>query len=108
MNSCYVPFCFNVLLAHFQDTFKNPSFSPSQDIYNGTFGVKKNATFNVQQTNSVAFSSQVNNTDWWTATCWQNLVPTFADIGVLHGQLGGSPKIINLSFLDQSRYFSFK
>jgi hypothetical protein len=56
----------------------------------------------------MALSPQANYTDWATATCWRNLVPTFADRGVLHGQHGGSPKIINLSFLDWSRYFSFK
>jgi hypothetical protein len=37
---------------------------------------------------------------------WRNLLPTFADRGVSLGQLGGSPTIINLSFLDRSRYFS--
>jgi hypothetical protein len=31
------------------------------------FGKKKN---------SVAFSPQANYTDWATATCWRNLVPT--------------------------------
>jgi hypothetical protein len=35
-----------------------------------------------QKTNSVAFSLQANYTDWATATCWRNLVPTFADRGV--------------------------
>jgi hypothetical protein len=34
----------------------------------------------------VAFSPQANDTDWATATCWQNLVPTFVDRGVSHGQ----------------------
>jgi hypothetical protein len=60
------------------------------------------------ETNSVAFSPQANYTDWSTATCWQNLVPTFADRGVSRDQRGGSPTAINLSFLDRSRYFSFK
>jgi hypothetical protein len=36
------------------------------------------------------------------------LVPTFVDRGVSRGQLGGSPTAVNLSFLDRSRYFSFK
>jgi hypothetical protein len=36
------------------------------------------------------------------------LVPTFVDRGVLRGQRSGSPTVVNLSFLDQSRYFSFK
>jgi hypothetical protein len=47
-------------------------------------------------------------TDWATATCWRNLVPTFTDRGVSRGQRGGSPTVVNLSFLDRSRYFSFK
>jgi hypothetical protein len=37
-----------------------------------------------------------------------DLVPTFAVMGVSRGQSGGSPTVINLSFLDRSRYFSFK
>jgi hypothetical protein len=61
-----------------------------------------------KQTNSVALSPRANYTDWATATCWRNLVPTFADRGVSHGQRGGSPTVVNLSFLDRSRYFSFK
>jgi hypothetical protein len=60
------------------------------------------------KTNSVALSPQVNYTDWATATCWRNLVPTFGDRGVSRGQRGGSPTVVNLSFLDRSRYFSFK
>jgi hypothetical protein len=56
----------------------------------------------------MAFSPQANYNDWATATCWQNLVPTFADRGVSRGQRGRSPMTINLSFLDRSRYFSFK
>jgi hypothetical protein len=61
-----------------------------------------------KQTNSVALSPQANYTDWVTATCQQNLVPTFVDKGVSRDQHGGSPTIVNLSFLDRSRYFSFK
>jgi hypothetical protein len=38
----------------------------------------------------------------------RNLVPTFVDRGVSLGQRGGSHTVINLSFLDRSRYFSFK
>jgi hypothetical protein len=53
------------------------------------------------KTNSVAFSPQANYTDWATATCRRNLVPTFMDRGVSHGQRGGSPTIVNLSFLDR-------
>jgi hypothetical protein len=59
------------------------------------------------KTNSVAFSPQVNYTDWATATCQRNLVPTCADRGVSHGQCGRSPMVVNLSFLDRSCYFSF-
>jgi hypothetical protein len=35
-------------------------------------------------------------------------VPTFVDSGVSRGQRGRSPTVVNLSFLDRSRYFSFK
>jgi hypothetical protein len=61
----------------------------------------------LKQTNSVAFSPQANYTNWSTATCWRNLVPTFADRGVSRGQRDGSPTVVNLSFLNRSRYFSF-
>jgi hypothetical protein len=61
-----------------------------------------------KQTNSVVLSSQANYTDWATATCRRNLVPTFVDRGVSRGQRGGSPTVVNLSFLERSRYFSFK
>jgi hypothetical protein len=60
------------------------------------------------KTNSVALSPRANYTDWSTATCQRNLVSTFVDRGVSHGQRGGSPTVVNLSFLDRSRYFSFK
>jgi hypothetical protein len=56
----------------------------------------------------MALSPQANYTDWTTATCRWNLVPTFVDRGVLRGQRGRSPTVINLSFLDRSRYFSLK
>jgi hypothetical protein len=58
--------------------------------------------------NSVAFSPQANYTDWSTATCRRNLVQTFVDRGVSRGQRGGYRRVVNLSFLDRSRYFSFK
>jgi hypothetical protein len=58
--------------------------------------------------NSVALSPQANYTDRATATYRRNLVPTFVDGGMSHGQRGGSPTIVNLRFLDRSRYFSFK
>jgi hypothetical protein len=60
------------------------------------------------QTNSVALSPQANYTNWATATCRRNLVPTFVDRGVSCGQRGGSPTVVILSFLDRSCYFSFK
>jgi hypothetical protein len=44
---------------------------------------------------------RITNTNWY-------LVPTFVDRRVSHGQRGGSPTVVNLSFLDRSRYFSFK
>jgi hypothetical protein len=56
-----------------------------------------------QTTNSVALSPQANYTDWATATCRQNLVPTFVDRGVSRGQRGRFPTVVNLSFLDRSR-----
>jgi hypothetical protein len=61
-----------------------------------------------KQTNSVAFSLQANYTDWSTATFRRNLVPTFVDRWVSRGERGGSRTVVNLSFLDRSRYFSFK
>jgi hypothetical protein len=59
-------------------------------------------------TNSMTLSPRANYTDWATATCWRNLVSTFVDRGVSRVQRGGSPTVFNLSFLDRSRYFSFK
>jgi hypothetical protein len=53
--------------------------------------------------NSVASGPQKNYIDWATATCWRNLVPTFADRGESRGHCGGSPTVVNLSFLDRSR-----
>jgi hypothetical protein len=58
--------------------------------------------------NSVALGPRASYTDWATATCRRNLVPTFVDRGMSRGQRGGSPTVVNLSFLDRSRYFSFK
>jgi hypothetical protein len=62
----------------------------------------------LNKTNSMALIPQANSTDWATATCRRNLMPTFVDRRVSRGQRGGSPKVVNLSFLDRSRYFSFK
>jgi hypothetical protein len=56
--------------------------------------------FSLQQTNSVALSPRANYTDWATATCLRNLVLTFLDRGVSCGQRGGSPTVVNFSFLD--------
>jgi hypothetical protein len=58
-------------------------------------------------TNSVGLSPQANYTDLATATYRRNLMPTFVDRGVSHGQRSGSTTVLNLSFLDQKRYFSF-
>jgi hypothetical protein len=60
------------------------------------------------KTNSVALSSQENYTDLATATCRRTLVSTFVDRGVSRGRCGGSPTVVNLSFLDRSCYFPFK
>jgi hypothetical protein len=57
---------------------------------------------------SVALSPQANYIDLATVTCRGSLVPTFVDRGVSRGQRGGSPTIVNLSFLDRSQYFSFE
>jgi hypothetical protein len=54
-----------------------------------------------KQTISVAFSPRANYTDWATATCRRNLVPTFVERGVSRGQRGGSPTAVNLSFLNR-------
>jgi hypothetical protein len=60
------------------------------------------------KTNFLAFSAQAKYTDRSTETCRRILVPTFADRGVSRGQRDGTPTAINLSFVDRSRYFSFK
>jgi hypothetical protein len=49
----------------------------------------------------VALGPQANYTDWGTATCRRNLVPTIVDRGVSRGQRGGSPTVVILSFLDR-------
>jgi hypothetical protein len=38
----------------------------------------------------------------------QNLVPTFVDRGVSHGQRSGFRTVVNLSVIDRNRYISFK
>jgi hypothetical protein len=62
----------------------------------------------IHKKNSVALSPHANYTDWAAATCRRNVMPTSVDRGVSRGQRGGSPKVVNLSFLHRSRYFSFK
>jgi hypothetical protein len=47
---------------------------------------------------SVVFSQRANYTDWVTATCRRNLVPTFVDRGVSRGQRSGSPTVFNPVF----------
>jgi hypothetical protein len=66
------------------------------------------AYISVIKKNSVALSPKANNTDWSTAICRRNSVPTFVDRWVWRGQSGGSLTVVILSFLDRSRYFSFK
>jgi hypothetical protein len=56
----------------------------------------------------MALSPRANYTDLATTTCRRNLVSTFVDRGVSCGQHSGSPTVVNFSFLDRSRYFSFK
>jgi hypothetical protein len=68
----------------------------------------KQPEINTTWRNSLALSPQANYTDCATATWWRNLIPTFADRGVSGCQGDRSPMVINLSFLDWSRYFSFK
>jgi hypothetical protein len=53
------------------------------------------ATAQTNIKNSVALSQQVNYTDWSAATCQRNLVSTFADRVVSHGQRSGSRTVVN-------------
>jgi hypothetical protein len=69
---------------------------------------RENNNNNNNKKPSVALSPQANYNDWATATCRRNLVSTFVDREVSRGQRSGSPTVVNLSFLDLSRYFSFK
>jgi hypothetical protein len=50
-------------------------------------GAEGNHVIPIKET-YMPLSPQVNYTDCATATCWQNLVPTFADRGVSRGQRG--------------------
>jgi hypothetical protein len=86
------------------------SFTASSSVVATKMDIFLSRWGNMLQTkiNSVALSPQANFTDWATATCRRNLVPNFVDREVSRGQRGGSPTVVNLSFLDRSRYFSFK
>jgi hypothetical protein len=84
----------------------NPDYLGVMRINEANYIPKRQNLENKYKQNSVAFIPQANYTDWATATCWRNLVPTFADRVVSRGQRGGSPTVVNLSFLDRSRYFS--
>jgi hypothetical protein len=61
-----------------------------------------------QKKNSVSLSLQANYTDWATATCRRNFLSTFVGRAVSRGQRGGSPTVVNVSFLDRSSYISCK
>jgi hypothetical protein len=56
----------------------------------------------------MALSPRANYTDWATATCRRNLLPTFVNRRMSHGQRGGSPTVVNVSFLDRSLIYSHK
>jgi hypothetical protein len=58
--------------------------------------------------NSEAFSQQRNILTERPPPVGEFLVPTFVDRGVWRGQRGGSPTVVNLSFIDRSRYFFFQ
>jgi hypothetical protein len=58
--------------------------------------------------NSLAFRQQENYTDWAAATGRWILMLTFVDRGVSRGQRDWTSTVVNLSFLDRSRYFYFK
>jgi hypothetical protein len=55
----------------------------------------------------MAFSPQVNYTDWSTATGRRILVPTFVDRRVSRSHRGGSPTVFHLSVLDGATTFSY-
>jgi hypothetical protein len=52
----------------------------------------------ITKQNSVVLNPRANYTDWATATCRRNLVPTFVHRAVSRGQRGGSPTVVNLCF----------
>jgi hypothetical protein len=61
-----------------------------------------------KQINSVALIPQERYTDWTTASCRRNMLPTFVDRGVSRGQRSGSPTFVNLRFIYRSRYLFVK
>jgi hypothetical protein len=77
----------------------------SYDTLSALYSAKKQTN---KQTNCAAHSPRVSSTDWATATCQRNLVPTFVDRRVSRGQCSGFLTVVNLNFLHRSRYFSFK
>jgi hypothetical protein len=86
--------------------WRRPQVPPKRRLLQEPHGVTTQTTpfFN----KLLPLSPQANYTYWSTATCRRNLVPTFVVSLVSRGQRGGSPTVVNLSFLDRSRYFSFK
>jgi hypothetical protein len=81
-----------------------------QWIYHKLRSINRTAFCSIySQKYSVALSPQANYTDWATANCRWNLVPTFVDRRVSLGQLSGSLTVVNFSFLGRrSRYFFFQ
>jgi hypothetical protein len=67
----------------------NPSAHAVPRTESSTFRPPQNWAY---KTDSVAFSPKANYTDWATATCQRNVMPTFVDRGVSRGQRGGSPR----------------
>jgi hypothetical protein len=88
-------------LKKFIDTSDKPTASAFRVKFCWLFPVDSfhSSPLKTKQTNSVAPSPRANYTDWATATCRLNLVSTFVDRGVSRGQRGGSPTVVNLSFL---------
>jgi hypothetical protein len=67
------------------------------ELYASNFGItklKRNYIWEYNKNNTVALSPRANYTDWATATCRRNLVPTVVDRGVSRGQRGESPTVV--------------
>jgi hypothetical protein len=75
----------------------SPLCRPARLLYWGSLQNKKRGLYSASELH------RLSDHDWSA-----NLVATFADRGVSRGQRGGSHAVVNLSFLAQSRYFSFK